>query len=452
MVQCERMQIDVTLVLDLIGMLLPIIILAIGRTDRRRALADRLFGMLLVCATLTLACDVGAWLLLGDDRAFAHDATVALETAYYAFETLFCYCWLLFADISNFDSRERLRGRAVWYVIPLCFQLAALAYNLWTGALFTVAAGNAVVPSRYFYVGRASFFIYTLGALALTLRRLFQCETAHQKQRCGIFLVFMLTPVVGALASAFSHGLSFAWMALLLLIIHLDRENKRVVERQLKSAQEAEHSASLAAELAQSRIAIMVSQIQPHFLFNALASIGALCDDDPAAASAAIDHFSFFLRRNIDALTTTVPIAFQRELEHVRDYLYIEEMRFGERLRVRYDIAFIDFLLPTLTVQPIVENAVRYGVTQRPEGGEIIIEARRDGDRAVCVVRDDGVGFDVSAPLTDGRAHVGIANVRGRLETVCRGALTIESLPGVGTVATISVPLDSNEWMGGDGA
>ena len=96
--------------------------------------------------------------------------------------------------------------------------------------------------------------------------------------------------------------------------------------------------------------------------------------------------------------------------------------------------------MPTLTLQPIVENAVRYGVTKRLEGGTVIISARETPGAFVVVVEDDGVGFDPMLPHEDGRTHIGISNVRNRIERMCGGTLVIVSTPNVGTVATITLP------------
>lgn len=100
-------------------------------------------------------------------------------------------------------------------------------------------------------------------------------------------------------------------------------------------------------------------------LYNSLLSIKQLCDTQPRKASIALEHFSYFLRGSLNSLSDTRLIPFEKELSHVRDYLYLEKMRFEERLNIEWDITFSDFLLPPLTLQPIVENAVRYGITER---------------------------------------------------------------------------------------
>ena len=166
--------------------------------------------------------------------------------------------------------------------------------------------------------------------------------------------------------------------------------------------------------MSHTRIAIMLSQIQPHFLYNSLLGIKRLCEIEPKKAAEAIEHFSYFLRGNMDSLSCTSLVTFEQEKEHVMNYLYMEQMRFEERLTVSWDLEYTDFLLPTLTIQPLVENAVHYGITKKREGGTITIRTMREQDVIAILIEDDGVGFDISEKKEDGRSHVGIENEIGR--------------------------------------
>lgn len=195
-------------------------------------------------------------------------------------------------------------------------------------------------------------------------------------------------------------------------------------------------------ENAQLKIDIMLSQIQPHFLYNSLGAIRYLCDQDPKAAGELTDKFARYLRGNMNSLRDDGEIAFTQELEHTKIYLEIEKARYEDALQVFYEITCTDFRLPTLTLQPIVENAVRHGVRGKRGVGTVSIAAREYPDRYEVTVTDDGPGFDPDAPdlPDDGRAHIGIQNVRERLSRVSGGALRIESEKGKGTVAVIIIP------------
>lgn len=193
-------------------------------------------------------------------------------------------------------------------------------------------------------------------------------------------------------------------------------------------------------ELAEGRTAVMLSQIGPHFLFNVLTDISQLCSLDPKQAQQATIHFSRYLRANVDSLTGRQTIPFATELEHVKHYLWLESMGFGERLRVDLNITVQNFRLPALTLQPLVENAVRHGIAKREEGGCVTVKTEETQSAWRIIVSDDGIGFNANDVTAGDDAHVGIVNVRYRLKAMCGGSLTITSTPGTGTVAVIEIP------------
>ena len=189
---------------------------------------------------------------------------------------------------------------------------------------------------------------------------------------------------------------------------------------------------------AEQRIQIMMSQIQPHFLFNTLSTIQALCRIDPAKASDTVGKFGEYLRQNLESLDQTDLIPFEKELEHVKLYADIEKIRFPS-ITVEYFIEDRDFKLPTLSVQPLVENAIRHGVRIR-EDGLVTVRSWKDINTHIITITDNGCGFDINAPEKNDRKHIGIHNVRDRIEKMCGGTLTINSSIGEGTSVIISIP------------
>lgn len=193
-------------------------------------------------------------------------------------------------------------------------------------------------------------------------------------------------------------------------------------------------------ELQNSRVTTMISQIQPHFLYNVLTSICCLCDKNPKQAKTALIQFSEYLRTNLDSIKCRTLVSIDQELTHVRTYLNLEMMRFEDALNVEYDIGCSHFMLPPLTIQPLVENAVKHGLSRTEKNGTVkIIISQTKEDYEIRVV-DNGVGFDVNHVADDGKQHVGIINVRQRLESMVNGSLKIESEIGTGTTATVSIP------------
>ena len=193
---------------------------------------------------------------------------------------------------------------------------------------------------------------------------------------------------------------------------------------------------------ARQRIQIMLGQIQPHFLYNTLGAIKSTYYDDPELARRAIDQFTDFLRHNMDSLTDDQPISFEKELAHVRCYLDLLQLRFGDSLHVEYDLECTDFRIPTLTLQPLVENAVSYGVRKNPKGnGLVIIRTRELPESYEVSVIDNGPGFvPDNVPGDSERSHIGIQNVRSRLHSAIGGELIIQSEPGKGTSAVMILP------------
>jgi LytS/YehU family sensor histidine kinase len=192
------------------------------------------------------------------------------------------------------------------------------------------------------------------------------------------------------------------------------------------------------AELKDSRISIMLSQIQPHFIYNTLGTIERMCLKDPEKAFHLVRNFSLYLRGNFSELDSVTPIRFAEELKHVEYYVNIEKVRFPD-MSIEYDVEATEFVLPALSVQPLVENAIKHGLMRLETGGTVRIRSYETPTHFCVEVKDDGVGFDTSLPI-DEKKHVGLRNIRGRLKAMVDGDLILESAPDAGTKAVIMIP------------
>ena len=201
-----------------------------------------------------------------------------------------------------------------------------------------------------------------------------------------------------------------------------------------ENAEKNEQQLKMENELLHSQIAIILSQIQPHFLYNTLAAIKEFCKTDSDMASEMIVDFANYLRGNMDSLTLNDSILFEKELHHVETYLAIEQKRFKEKLSVEYDITFRDFKLPALTLQAAVEHAVRYGITKKEGKGTVKIKTEISGGNAVISVSDDGLADEEQSPHWVERVH-------SRLSVMCGGTLSFTSKEGEGNTAVIIIPL-----------
>ena len=194
----------------------------------------------------------------------------------------------------------------------------------------------------------------------------------------------------------------------------------------------------LKTQLTESRISTMMSQIRPHFIYNTLGSIEQLCELDPPKAGELVHNFAKYLRGNFGELDNPKPILMSQEMEHVHHYINIENVRFPD-MTFSFEMNSNDFHIPALTIQPIVENAVKHGLMKLQKGGTIKVVSYETDENYYVMVEDDGVGFDTKVLLNE-RQHVGIRNIRERLKAMVNGTLEIKSTIGAGTKVLITIP------------
>lgn len=312
-------------------------------------------------------------------------------------------------------------------VVILClFHLAGILLSVWNGMFFTITPDNIYQRGDWFLLSQMlPFSIYVVDIVIFTVYK----KSLSYKD-FYILSGYIILPLAAEIVQMFHYGIALlnvgVSLSLLIIFINIQSEQELRIERQEK-------------ELLESRMDIMLSQIQPHFLYNTLTAIRRLCDHDPQQAKQAIRDFSIFLRANMDSLGSKAPIPFEQELSHTEHYLALEKQRFKARLRVVYKIGPRDFCIPPLTLQPVVENAIRHGILKRAEGGTVTICTEENDYAYVIIVCDDGMGFRPSSVL-DNRSHIGIDNVRGRIEILCGGTLEVQSIPDTGTLVTITIP------------
>lgn len=297
--------------------------------------------------------------------------------------------------------------------------------------------GIAVIYDTYFYWAASQWLLCPLLATCCIL----QLHCTGKKNALvlvsGILLcTTILLDIAGVGSGILSHGTCSKGMFCLLCVVHIVAACKCIVANYKASARVQK----LEQELEDSRISIMLSQLQPHFLFNVLNSIYYLCGKEPETARKMVDKFSAYLRNDLDSLDQKTMIPFRKEFDHIQTYLELEKLRFGEELTVVYDIHADHFSLPVMTVQPLVENAVKHGITQKRGGGVLTMATWEEQESYVITVADTGVGFDPEHYMDDGKTHIGIENVRKRLKHMAGGTLNITSTPGGGTTAVITIP------------
>ena len=256
------------------------------------------------------------------------------------------------------------------------------------------------------------------------------------RQRISLF-VYISIPMIAMLIQAVSYGIRFIVLGTAIATIFLFFE---IFNDQVEQTIRQEQA------LNEKQFHVRTLQMRPHFIYNTLSNIYYLCDQDPSAAKDLIDNFLTYLRKNFSAMDTLNMLPFTDELEHVRAYLAVVQARFGDMLRVAYDIDYDRFYLPPLTLEPIVENAVKHNLDNDSPPLDICIRTKQLENGSMVIVENSGEDFSISEEALaniskdTSTPHIGIANVRERLLAMCGGTLTIGPRPEGGTIVTITLP------------
>lgn len=278
-----------------------------------------------------------------------------------------------------------------------------------------------------------------LAALILLFLCLRECRRREKKERVllisgMILLCAGLLELVNARTGFWISGILGKVVFILLFFFYIIRAVKMVAVNHKESVR----AKKLAEELRNSRIVLAMSQIRTHFIFNVLTAISGMCEYDPAKADETLIMFSRYLRNNIDIMEEDKLETFTKSLEHLEDYIALEKLRFGKKLRFVKKIEVENFMMPPLVLQPVVENSIKYGLLPKPAGGTVELHTYREGGNVVITITDDGIGFEPENLEKEG--SVGLKNVRFRLMQMADGQLEIESSPGKGTKVTMSIP------------
>lgn len=251
------------------------------------------------------------------------------------------------------------------------------------------------------------------------------------------FAVDVLATAVGWWQGGILSLLVFYIYALIVFIIVV-----RIVPQKINEAARAkeleEQQRKLQQELKDRRVSVMMSQIRTHFIFNVMTIISGLCNSNPQKADDALILFARYLRKNIAIMDRDEPIFLSQELQHLEDYISLEKLRFGEKISFQKNLEVTDFKIPPLTIQPLVENAIKHGLLASGKKGTVTLSSRAKEDDILITIEDDGSGF--TPEELEKENAVGIRNVRYRIENMVGGTLEIISVPGEGTRAQIRLP------------
>lgn len=407
-----------------------LLIVCIVQRKESKQINKYLLGWMLA-HVLMLCCDSLRWSLRGKIHALGMFKMMFFSEYILGYLCLVFFHYYFIDYMKDYVPINKKLRLLVWPVSLVMSVLWILSYQ---NRMFYVITYNAVnVANKGYYLSQLPAVILILFDMAAVL--FYKKEIGW---RLALTLWFyMIFPVIAfPMQISWNAEVLFIGMTLSLLCRYatISSEQNRLLSESR-------------ARLAESRIAITMSQIQPHFLYNALGSISALCDIDPVCAREATDHFAEYLRMNLESMKRFSPIPFKTELNHIETYIWLEKMRFREKLKVEYHIGAKDFQVPALSVQPIVENSVKHGICKKEQGGTVIISTWESGENYFIKVSDDGAGFhwNGQTDFNDGKLHIGIKNVRDRLAIMVKGSLDIKSRIGEGTEAVLRIPKSKPE-------
>ncbi len=293
-----------------------------------------------------------------------------------------------------------------------------------------------------------------VGLLAIFGTRAFRMRKSRGKWSAEPGLIALAALVVGALLDGYGYYVRhttsrLVYMMIAFLFYTIFYIIAGVIDFMAGYTRQQQLLADQKVELIQSRTAAMMGQIRSHFVFNILNAISGMCKYDPQKADQTVVCFARYLRTNIDIMQDDQPVSFRTALKHLEDYVALEQIRFGDKIRFVKEVETENFLMPSMILQPIVENAIKHGLMPKPAGGTITLRTWRESGGVRISVHDDGVGFDTEAA---GRQQsVALKNVQLRLEYIVSGKLEIESAPGCGTTVTVSMPFQAAAAIRSDG-
>ena len=343
---------------------------------------------------------------------------------------LFCYfgCTTVYAVLARTDICQKKLG--VTEYIFLGSNVAVVATGIFTPVQYVnylfiavcVVAIGGLVYSAIQYLKNSP----KEPTLQITIT-FFLVETIL----CYFYEIFLLSPIATYNTSSLSTVFLLACIMLTVLNSYL-RE---------KDAEQSSLTKELTDKIRDTEFTFLNSQIQSHFIYNTLNSIQSLCNTNPEKASELVEEFSFYLRNRLEFNKMPNLINLEDEIDHIKTYINIEQTRFGDNIKCIYDLGVTDIKIPPLSVQPLVENAVKHGISKQVGDGVIILSTYQDKKNVYIRVKDNGLGFDIET-LKDSK-RVGFNNIKDRLSLYLDGTIKLESKIGVGTVVTITIPKKS---------
>lgn len=430
----------VNLSIELLSFILCAFLLAAGISLRKDSPAERTFGVIAFFMVLNVGGDLISWFFtIGEGLHNYILCQIGNNLTYYCAPISYTLM-MLFAyrnatanapyEEGSFSYPKTHAAHLLLGAIIALFALdiAMVVANYATGWFYRIGAGNAFTWGPLRTVPDNIALVQFLLLLPLML-----LESRDRSTAWRGWIMLACIPLAGLSVENLLPTLMLVYpcvtLSLVITHINLSRHNRLLLmQRDL--------------ELAQSQTKLLSTQMRSHFIFNSLAAIEELCEEDPHAAQRAIDDFSRYLRGNMQAVGDADLVPFATEMQNVKSYLALEQIDPSSRFQVDYDLECTSFRIPSLTVQPLVENAVRHGVACMGTDGLIRIRSyETDKDYAVTV-EDNGGASQARDNAASKHNGIALENVKKRLDLQCKGTLELD-ITGCGAVVTVHVPKEA---------
>ena len=403
------------------------------RRDTLRNLSDRVFFIKVLIACIMMLI-YGIYFYRGSSMNDPTNMILKAVACAGIYAIYYLYLHYLKIQLAELDPGQPVSEALTYLSIIIC------AVGTVTWILSTFGAGfselnETMKGMEYFEIGHFGLLLLAIMTFIVLLRHFATLGARHSLVLCSMPLLV----AVATFMQPYAKGIELYYPAILTEIIIVYTQHHQDIELQIEVQKEKEEMMESRAKL---RMA--TDRMKPHYLYNVLTSIYYLCESDPKKAQHAVSTFSEYLRDTLETMDRKELVPFSWEIREIKNYLELEKLRFGDRLNIVYDVEVDDFLIPPLSIQPLVENAVKHGVAAKEEGGTVRIATRMIPENGVQIkISDDGAGFNIALLNSKSRRREGLANVRERLRLEVGGVMTIGSTTGKGTevIVTIKEPI-----------
>ena len=403
------------LVMMAIGIIFSALMPTLDRWNKRHFII--LFSLLFLC---TVICFFAV--IFWEDPAMAVQARIV-----YLLEGLFFSTPVIMPTIFLLHSCGENRKHSLLFIIVAALLSVHIILTIiaqFTDIFYCVTADNEFIRGPLWWLWPTPLVLIMI----LNITGMFKRRNKLSKKRLIALLIYLLPMTAAIITHMFISVELFVifGMALLAMIMFglILSDNIEQYTRQQQ-------------EIARERTHALMLQIRPHFVYNTLTSIYCMIEDNPAKAKEVTGVFTNYLRSNFTAIAQDTPIPFTKELEHSKAYLAVEQARFEGQIFYEFDTPVINFRLPALTLQPIVENAVKHGLDPELDPLHIYVKTRQTNSGIEIIIENDGPDFN---PTNDNKPHIARDNIRQRLEIMCNGTLDISPRNGGGTVVAVTIP------------